>query len=392
MEKARSYGFIILFFVLTLLPLIATITGMSLVAAVDEKRKLAEPPKWAWPPDGEALARQTTAWFDDNFGLRSLLIRLKTQIDLSVFRTSDRVYVGSGGQLFYRSVIDAEKPAMEQQLKLHQAKVLEGIRKFNDALLAKGIHPIFVVNLMSDRFIPETLPKTVPRQIASPRIDDFTSKLAAIPGLMFIDATAILKREQTERPIFHKTDFHWNDPAAFGVAQEIVERIADVEGRTTPVWNHKLEIEKKTHSGGIASFIPLFFPPTETGLFVKKTWADQPGVVDSFKQGPFEHVRRVTAPDPNLLPTVVVVGDSFFDGMVRAGFARYFRNLYRVRWSPKLKVSDIAATLPLDARYVLVQCIEVNIHALLAFADEADVALAMQTIAARPGGLQYGQN
>jgi hypothetical protein len=392
MEKARGYGFIIVFFVLTLLPLAVTLAGISLVAPVDEKRKLAEPPKWQWPVDSAAFLRQATIWFDDNFGLRSLLIRLKTQIDLSVFSTSDRVYVGSGGQLFYRSVIDVEKPAIEHQLKLHEAAVLDGIRAFNDALLAKGIHTIFVVNLMSDRFIPETLPKTVPRQIASPRIDDFVTRLAAIPNLTFVDATSILKQEQAERPIFHKTDFHWNDPAAFGVASTIVERIANMEGRTEPVWEHGLEIETKTFSGGIASFLPVFFPPTETGLFVKKTWTDDPAVANSFKEGIFEYVRRVPQPDPKLLPTVVVVGDSFFDGITRSGFPIYFDNLYRARWNTKLKVSDIAAALPPDARYVVVQCIEVNMHALLAFADKADVALATDRIAARPGAIRYGHN
>jgi hypothetical protein len=99
----------------------------------------------------------------------------------------------------------------------------------------------------------------------------------------------------------------------------------------------------------------------------------------------------VPQPDPKLLPTIVVVGDSFFDGINRAGFPVYFRNMYRVRWNPNLKVSDIAAALPPDARYVLVQCIEVNTHALLGFADKADVTLATERIAARPAALRYGQ-
>ena len=114
MTKVRSYCFVIIFFVLILLPLIATVAGVTLVTPVDEKRKLAPPPQWEWPPDSVAFVKQATSWFDDNFGLRSLLIRLKTQIDLSVFRTSDRVHIGSDGQLFYRSVMDIEKLAVEE--------------------------------------------------------------------------------------------------------------------------------------------------------------------------------------------------------------------------------------------------------------------------------------
>jgi hypothetical protein len=157
------------------------------------------------------------------------------------------------------------------------------------------------------------------------------------------------------------------------------------------VWNHALEIEKKTYSGGIASFLPLFFPPSETGLFVKQNWSDPPGVAHSFKEGIYEYVRRVNKPNSKLLPTIVVVGDSFFDGISRAGFPVYFRNMYRVRWNTNLKVSDLAAALPTDTRYVLVQWIEVNATLPLAFANRADVSLATNEIAARPAVLQYGQ-
>jgi hypothetical protein len=391
MKKVRRYGFVSAFFLLTLLPFFATITSLTFVTPVDEKRQLAPPPQWEWPLDGASFVKQTMGWFDDNFGLRSLLIRLKTQIDFSVFRTSDRVHIGSDGQLFYRSVMDVEKLGVEEQLRIHETDILTGIRAFNDALRARGMRLILIVNLLADRFVPEKLPKTVPHLPSPPRMDDFIAKVAAIRDLVFIDATAILKQEQTERPVFHKTDFHWNDPAAFGVARAIVERIAAMEGRSEPVWTHKLEIETKELSGGIASFMPLFFPPSENGLFVKKTWTDPPGLASSFKEGLYEYVGRVTTPNSNLLPTIVVVGDSFFDGMSRTGFQAYFRNMYRARWNGNLKLSDIAAALPPDTRYVVMQFIEVNQGALFGFADKADVALAVKQIAARTSALQYGQ-
>ena len=67
----------------------------------------------------------TVKWFNDHFGFRDFLIRSKTQIDYSVFGMSTRIHVGSDGWLFYRSVMDVEKPKFE--------KILETVKEENGA-------------------------------------------------------------------------------------------------------------------------------------------------------------------------------------------------------------------------------------------------------------------
>src|SRR5690242_19550212 len=104
------YGFVAAFFLMSVLPLVAMATGLSITSPVQENRTLAPPPRWSTPPDFTALTQQADRWFTDHFGLRSFFIRLKTQIDLSVFHTSNRVHIGSDGWMFYRSVMDVEKP------------------------------------------------------------------------------------------------------------------------------------------------------------------------------------------------------------------------------------------------------------------------------------------
>ena len=99
----RTPTFILLFAALLFLPLVQMLTGVIPVAPVSENRSLAPAPGLATP-----LARiphVANEWFNDHFGLRPLLIRLKTQIDYSVFKTSDRVLVGSDGWLFYRGAL-----------------------------------------------------------------------------------------------------------------------------------------------------------------------------------------------------------------------------------------------------------------------------------------------
>lgn len=383
MAMLRKYGFIAAFFALCLLPLASTAARVTIVQPVDENRTLASPPAWSWPPDFTAITQQAERWYGDHFGLRSLLIRLKTQIDLSVFRTSDRVHVGSGGWLFYRSVMDQQKPSVQSLLGAHAADVLAGIDAFGAALREKGIHLIVVQNLLADRFVPEQLPSSVPQLPSPPRYDQFLNRLAALPAVSYVDSPAILRRLQQERPIFHKTDFHWNDPAAFEVARAMVETIAGLERRPQPVWTHRLEIEIREMSGWIAKFMPVFRAPSERALFVKPTWAHAPGFAPAFKEGVFEYVARVATPNPALLPPTVVYGDSFFDGILRSGFDVYFQTLYRARVTHDLKLSGIASSLPADTRYLVIQFIEVTNAMLLAFADKADLAVATELIRKR---------
>lgn len=383
MRLLKAYGFIATFFVLCLLPLASAAMRVTLVEPVDENRKLAAPPAWSWPPDLTAITQQAERWYSDHFGLRSLLIRLKAQIDLSVFRTSDRVHIGSDGWLFYRSVMDAEKPSIQKLLAAHETEILTGINAFGAALRAKGIELIIVQNLLADRFLPEKLPTSVPR-LYSPRYDHFLERLAALPDSSYLDSPAILRRAQQDRPIFHKTDFHWNDPAAFEVARALVEMIARLERRSAPVWSHKLEIEIKPMSGWIAKFMPVFSAPSEDALFVKPTWQHAPGFAPAFKEGAFEYVARVATPNQALLPPTVVYGDSFFDGMLRSGFDVYFQTMYRARIAHGIKLSAIVGSLPADTRYLVIQCIEVTNAMLMAFADKADLALAAQMIRNRP--------
>jgi SGNH hydrolase-like domain, acetyltransferase AlgX len=383
MMRFLRFWFLGAFFALTIIPDVFQLAGITITEPVQELRRLAPLPSWAWPPHPLVLVQQTNKWFNDHFGLRSFLIRLKTQIDFTVFGTSTRVHVGKDGWLFYRSVLDVEQPAVEELLSHREADILAGINALNKALRDKSIRLIIFSNLLKDRFYADKLPHTIANLPSPPRYYDFLAKLAALPDIAYVDTPAILRRTQHTRRIFHKTDFHWNDPAAFEVGRALVDRIAQMEGRKEPLWTHKLKIETKRLSGGIARFMPLFWPPSENGLFIVKTW-QQPPFQIFVKQGIFEWGFHVRHYDPRLLPTVVVVGDSFFDGITRAGFPAYFNNMYRIRWENSLKLSEIAAALPPDTRYLVIQFIEVSYGLLSEFADHTEIAHAVEIIRARP--------
>lgn len=347
------------FMLLLWMPMAQMVTGLPRQpAAVDENRKLAATPVLRSWEDVHQYTGEAVKWFNDHFGFRDFLIRSKTQIDYSLFGMSTRVHVGSDGWLFYRSVMDVEKPQTELMLRKNGDAVIDGTRQLANSLAARGVKLIIMVMPMKDVYYSARLPSTA-KQLPSPRqVDLLQDRFRAMKEIIFIDSESILKETAKQRFVFHKTDFHWNDPAAFEVARSLVNEIGKYEGKPNPVWIHKLEIEKRSFSGGEASFMPIFFPPTESGLFVKQNWVLPPfNYIE--KQAPFEWIYEIKEPTGRELLPITVVGDSFFDGMSRSGMGLYFKKIYKAKW-PEVKVAVLAKNLPVDTKYLLLEFIEVS--------------------------------
>jgi hypothetical protein len=378
-------SFILIFALLSFAPMAQMLTRILPEKPLIENRVLA-----AWPKPIEASHRFVKAagdWFNDNFGIRGLLVRLKTQIDYSVFRTSDRVHIGRDGWLFYRSVLDIERPNVEAYLSHNEAEVRDGIVALSAALKRHGIQTIFVMNEMADRFYPDKVPHSALPAPKDPRVRQLTHDLAQSDVLSVVDATAILSEAAKSRQVFHKTDFHWNDPSAFEVAKRIVALSSAAEGRPQSIWSHPLEIGTQRFSGGIATFMPLLQKsPQENMLVVKPSWQTPPNFRQDAAQGIFEFSTHFPKTGPSLLKPLTILGDSYADGFTRAGMYLYFSDYYRVRWNLVPKLSVFARDLPLETRHVVIQMIEVQYGAMVAFADKADIETAVRTIDERFGG------
>jgi len=350
--------FLIGFMLFIWMPMVQMVTGFPRQPTLDENRKLAPAPVLkSWSEIGQ-YAGDTVKWFNDHYGFRDFLIRSKTQLDYSVFGMSTRVHVGSDGWLFYRSVVDDQQPKVELSLRTEADAVVEGTRRLALALEARGIKLIMMITPMKDVYYSEHLP-SIAKQLPKPRqVDLLQDRLRSMKEIIFIDSATILKEVASKRNVFHKTDFHWNDPAAFEVTRTLVNEIGKLEGKTDPVWTHKLEIEEKPLSGGEAMFMPIFFPPTENALFVKPTWVQPPyNYVE--RKPPFEWIYEAKEPTGSELQPIVVFGDSFFDGMIRSGIWGYFKKIYRARTN-EVNLKEVVSNLPPDTRYLLVEFIEVD--------------------------------
>jgi hypothetical protein len=354
----RGPWLLLAFIGLLLLPLLQMATGWIPTTPLDEKRALAPAPTWTSWRDGHAYLRGGARWMDDHFGLREVLVRGKTQVDFSFFGMTDRVFVGADGWLFYRHVMLKEKPDAEQRLARHSDAVVAGVRALQQRLAARGVTLAIVIAPMKDVLYGDKLPPEVPR-IPEPRQAALLEqKLRGIDGLVVVEATDILRGLATQRTVFHRTDFHWNDPAAFEVARVLVDRLGARAGRTGPVWTHPLVIDEQRYSGGEAAFMPIFFPPTERGLVVHQNW-DWPPFDFITDRPPYLWLQHTREPTPAQLPPVVLLGDSFSDGLTRSGFAIHFRDTYRMEWGEG-RIRQLEESLPPDCRFVVVEFIEIS--------------------------------
>jgi len=360
---------LIVLMLLMWLPMVQMLTGLPRqFVAVDENRKLAPKPVLRSWENMHQYTGDAVKWFNDHFGFRDFLIRSKTQIDYSVFGMSSRVHVGSDGWLFYRSVMDVQKPQIELTLRKDADAIIEGTRKLATDLSARGVKLVIIVAPMKDVYYSVHLPNTA-KKLPDPRqVELLQDRFRAMKEIIFIDSEAILKETAKQRTVFHKTDFHWNDPAAFEVARTLVNEIGKFENLPSPVWEHKLEIEEQPLSGGEASFMPIFFPPTEKALFVKRNWVE-PAYNYVEKKFPFEWVYDIKEPTGHELPPIAILGDSFFDGMLRSGTLIYFKKAYSANWN-NANLREVVGNLPADIRYLFLEFIEVESRAYTGLALE----------------------
>ncbi len=345
---------------LLILPVFQLCCDVFPLPTISENRRREAPPELDQALAPAVFINQARKWFDDHYGFRDFLITLKTQIDYSIFGVSDRLYIGRDGWLFYHTVIDNQKPAEEAMTDAELDTCVANFARLRDYLAERNIRLVIITNQLKDKFYPEYLPPFLQGHSAHQRFDDFRVRLRALSGITYIDTTDILMSLKSTRQIFHKTDFHWNDPAAAEVARATVDAIAALEHRPVPFWHYPTTVFEQKFSGGQARELPLFTPLSEIGFFVDPALSPQIGQLVRL-QPPFAYGTRGTTTQDDLLPPVVWYGDSFSNSFERAGIMDYFSNYYRVNVTMDTRLGDVLAALPVDARYFVFQEIEVKL-------------------------------
>lgn len=339
-------------------PLSLTLAHVQWVKPVDENRRKAERPavveftRQPW-----AYVTKWLRWFEDGFGGRDELIRLKNQIDYTIFGRSDRVYVGPDGFLFYRSLADEVLPNVERTPNTVYDANVEGLERFGAELAKRNVQLVVLTIPLKYTVYPELLPREAPRLPRDRKFDEFRTKLARMPHVLLFDATPVMIAAKPRVRVFNRTDFHWSEPGAFEVSEKLAAVLADRAGVRGYHRHWVPTFAPRPFSGGEAAFLPLLRQPSETALFP----TSQPPYPDEGKEPPFGWVVHNDTSDPTLLPAVLYIGDSFVWALHNTGFSKEFTTF---RFSHVLhdQSRTIHRHLPEDTRFVILELIETMIE------------------------------
>jgi hypothetical protein len=360
-----------LIFAVSLVPAVPALNGWSTdqFLPVEELRPLAAyPDHW----EGRLLdtdknyARFEKA-FADQLGLRSAMIRVKNEIDYRLFRTSRRVYYGKKGELYGRSIAEVELPLTEKILGTQAAQdaAYKGVLGLAARLRAEGITMVMLTPVQKQYFTRERLPFFAPRVPDDSHFMRFYQRLKNTPELHFVDVIGLMRANESRFPPFFKQDFHWSEPMAMTAAAEAVRTIAELEGAPLR-WRHPLELEVRPFVGvemRFAGRLNMHKDVLEPQL--KTTWTDlhQRHPFDAASTG--LEFDTGTLERAELLPPTCMYGNSFSDGMLRAGLIEHFQKFTKISRTKELQ--EVAPLIAGRCKYLIVQVLDIQADRWAAF-------------------------
>lgn len=337
---------------------------LSIRPLVENRLKTPRPTDWKTLfQNGTPFARKYEEYFNDTYGLRDLLIRAKNQADFRLFRKSEKILIGPDNWLFYKSVVEEQQIALERECDRAFGPMLERFVRLNRALASRGMTLVVLPCPMKNSIYPEMLPDTAPRRPVPNAFDRYRRFLAGQSEIVTVDPFDTLVGLKTSLQVYHKTDFHWTDPAGAHVARMLINKLGSLSGMGD-LWSQPIEIRREPlEVGGENLALGLLWPVVEDALFLRSDRIAT-GLGEYTNSGhPNEWAYRAKEPQPGRqLPTTVMFGDSYADTFLRAGFTAHFSRFQKFS---NYDLKTRLAKIPDGTRFVVLQHIETILLSLI---------------------------
>jgi alginate O-acetyltransferase complex protein AlgJ len=238
------------FALVLLAPSVASLCHWNPMGGLDEKRALAPRPTerpWPWGKLAQ-LPTLTQAWekyFNDNFGLRKLLLGTPRAALYYLLHRSPNpaVVVGkSDGQrrwLYFDASKGNDGVGLESILgrspysAAQLAEMAAQLRRVTELVRSRGIGLAIAVCPDKQTLYPEYLPQDkVPPPGAISRLDQFWAMAANLQGVPLIDMRIPLKAAKANMQLYYPGDTHWNLRAGVLGYRAIAELLAT----QNPAW------------------------------------------------------------------------------------------------------------------------------------------------------------
>jgi len=359
---------VLIFAALLFAPLLQMITHLVHEPLVEERREprsvhAALARLLAMDP---GLSDDINGWFDDRHGFRSVLIRLKNEIDYQLFASSDKVVIGKQGWLFEKEFLnDVVEDADNRSL---DAQILSALRNLRDCLSERGVKLVFVLNATKSSIYPQFLPTKLPVDPPMRLSRRLAEVLRHEPGIAFIDGEQILL-EHNDEELFWKNDVHMNLKAASYVYREMISQIAQLTGQREPTLAPESWNAVRWNGGSEARFLAKLFPLANAGYVSQNTitaWeSDQYGEfewkvgsaeIPKYPELPlFDVIFRNKRDKSALLPPIMLFGTSFVDLMFDLKYNDVFSAIYRTRSNTPERIGPLMRHLPDDVRVFVIE-------------------------------------
>ena len=320
------------------------------------------------------LAGDVNGWFDDRYGFRSLLIRIKNEIDYQAFGVSDKVIIGKAGWLFdkkyYNNVVeDARDVALDQQIGT-------ALRNLRDRLGERGTKLVFVLNAAKTSIYPQFLP-------TKPAVDPPTrlarriaETLKRTPGITFVDGEEIISKH-LDAELYYKTDIHMNFRAASFVYREMIAQIAQILGQNQPPLPRETLIRIDWNGGSEERYLAKLFAIADTAYLPREpSSAGKSDEFDEFRTNvgsadlpkypdlPLYDVVFINKRSTPLLPPIVLFGTSFADPLFALNYNRVFGAIYRTRSNVPERICSLMLNMPREIKVFVVEFPEMFLRSI----------------------------
>lgn len=309
-------------------------------------------------------SKEYEMYFNDNFGFRDLYIRIKNQMDYSLFNESSQAYLGEYPWLEDIDVIESQQVALDNMSNGQMDKIIKRMLDFSEILNKNGITLIIMPIPIKNTIYPEYFRNG---RIIRPKPNGFIrfqNKMLSNSKFKIINVYKLFMQNKFDYPLYYKTDLHWNEIGAFLVSKEMVNEIAKLSGSNV-VWKDSLEIYRKKFTGTTGEAMGLFNSISEKAPFQRKPQkacggVDFPSMTVANVEAPFsmyyEHNSKCSKP---LLSQTVLIGNSFMLYFYNNGTLSYFDRFYTLH--DFTHFSDVLQNIPRGTKYIVWEFFEIQI-------------------------------
>jgi alginate O-acetyltransferase complex protein AlgJ len=210
------------------LPIVTILMPKSSVSH-SENRQLASMPEFVLDINTlKDYPQLFETYFNDNFGLRKILLGSLSDIKVNILHKSpvETVLLGKEGWLYYNrnKLIDdyrGLKPYTAQQLALWK-NTIENRQKW---LADQGIKYLFVVAPEKHSIYPEFIPDNLHKIKEKTRLDQLLVYFQDHSRIRLMDLREPLQQAKSHDLIYYKTGTHWTDKGAYIAYTRIMDQL-----------------------------------------------------------------------------------------------------------------------------------------------------------------------